>query len=147
MADTTASETASNNKTYGRKTGWCGSPNSSNPKSSHKKCDGIWWTTKENVTLHCPCECHEINELKIANAKKAAAKKKTPAKKQTKKQEPKKKTASKKSEPKKKTTKKKATRKKPKKITSCEEHPKYGGIRRPRSGCKTCMKVYENKKA
>lgn len=144
VADTTVSENASNNKSYGRKTGWCGNPNSADPKSSHKKCDGIWWISKEGVTLHCPCDCHEITELKIANAKKATAKKKTTTKRPTEKRSAKKKTNSKKSEPKK---KKKTTRKKAPKITSCKEHPKYGGIRKPRSGCKTCMKVYENNRA
>lgn len=27
--------------------------------------------------------------------------------------------------------------------TPCSKHPKYGGKRRPRSGCKDCFKFYE----
>ena len=30
------------------------------------------------------------------------------------------------------------------KIEKCEEHPSYTGQRRPRTGCKVCMKVYES---
>lgn len=28
----------------------------------------------------------------------------------------------------------------------CEEHPNYKGMRRPRSGCKTCLTIYSKKK-
>ena len=28
----------------------------------------------------------------------------------------------------------------------CTKHPKYKGMRRPRSGCETCMEIYNNKK-
>lgn len=123
--DTTASGTESK-KHYGRKTGWCNNPSTKDPKVSHAKCDGIWCETKEGLTLHCPCDCHDLKSKKLENARRKKEQQQV----------------------KKKTTKKKAPKKKkPEPITSCKEHPKYGGIRRPRSGCKTCMKVYENKKS
>jgi len=64
------SEETSSKKTLGRKTGWCNSPSSDDPKASHAKCDGIWNINKDGETSYCPCDCHDKQAAKAKNAKK-----------------------------------------------------------------------------
>jgi len=107
--DTTVSEMSlpEEKKLYGRKTGWCNNPSSDDPKESHSRCDGEWWTNQDGETLFCPCDCHDLNAIKLANAKK-----KEEARKQA---------------------------------LACSDHPKYGGLRKPRTDCEKCWGLYTKK--
>jgi hypothetical protein len=102
-----------------RKTGWCNNPSSDNPELSHRKCDGVFNEHPGVSITLCDCECHGKKEVEVE-----APKKKT------------------------RTSKKKAAKKTKTKpiVTQCESHPRYKGIRTPRTTCETCMQLYEQNK-